>query len=558
MGMGLARAGFLVVGVLLLALGGCGGGDRVDAPRVLITVVVDGLSTRQMLRHQECFDQGGFRRLLDEGAWFERARFSHSTTFTAPGHATIATGATPAEHGLVGNGWFDRETGRRVYCMSDPEVRSVGAARSRPSSSPRNLEVPTLADVLWMRSEGRSRSLAVSVKDRAATVGSGRHGQAYWWDNGSGRFVTSSFYFDAMPPWWEDYYETSPQNVHIGREKIDRPCDLPWHSLYRVALDSLRAHGVRARIHDRLPENATKTYFRALKSSPWVDELTFDFLREALAHSEVGRDPDRIDHLFVSFSAHDYVSHNVGPDSPTATSVLRHLDAILAGLFDELDAVVGRGEWTLAFTADHGYPETPESEELRGIDAGRLDPRRLGADLDRYLDTTFAEHDWIEHWSVPTFYLDIPRDFDEREVWRVAQGWLEVQRGIQAVFRRDQLVAETPADSLLTAARHSYSPRRSGDLLVVQRPNWYLLGDPLADVCTHGSPHPYDREVPLIFLGRGVRTGHYRDPAEIRDLAPTLLALAGETPASTMSGKVLGAALRGSRFRSADGASASR
>lgn len=544
-----AASSLVLLALLLLGAWSCGPSER-GGPRLLVTVVVDGLSTAQLLRHRGCFGEEGFERFFREGAWFPRARLAHSTTFTGPSHGTIATGATPAEHGLVGNTWYERDGERRRYCAGDPQALELGGSSGGDrGSSCANLLVPTLADVLRERLDGRSRSLGVSIKDRGAVLGAGHEGDAWWYDGGSGRFVTSTFFRSGLPPWWEEYYAREVLEPYRGRLRDPGDCEQPWHEEHARSVESVGPDDPRRTTSTRLPAEAGSRLYYTLRESPWGDRATFDFLQVARRKLEVGGSGQRVDQLFVSFSALDYVQHDLGPDAPGATAVIVELDRILAELFVLLDREVGVGAWTLALTADHGYPPTPELSTLRGMPAGRLDPEAMAEHLDAHLDATYGEEDWVEAWTVPTYTLRRSavqtRGLDFAEVQDQGREALLEVDGVFEVARRHRLESGTYDGPFAAGVRNSFHPERSGDLLVLQDRGWYLLYDPHGNACTHGSPWEYDREVPLLLLGRGVRAGEFETPAEIRDLAPTLLAIAGEAPAESMSGRVLREAMVG-------------
>lgn len=529
---------------VLIGLSACTPGDGDDRPRLLVTVVVDGLSTAQLLRHRDCLGQDGLQRLFREGAWFPRARLGHSTSFTAPGFATIATGSAPSEHGMVGNSWYERARDEDQYCVGDPDVRTLGSARSRDgSSSPVLCLRPTLADVLHDRLSGRSRSLGISIKDRGAVLGGGHSGEAYWYDSRSGRFVTSTFYTDALPGWWEDYYAGRPLEPYLGRDRKGDPCPRPWHGEHERALEALPAGDPRREMSVHLPGQASTAFYSTLRDSPWGDEATLNFLEAALIGLELGGSADRVDQLTLGLSCLDYASHDAGPDSPLATAVVQGVDRQLAGLFALLDRQVGPGAWTLALSADHGYPPSPELASLRGLGGGRLDSETMGERLDAHLDAVYGDGDWVESWNVPTFTLDRDlirqRGLDFVEVQEEGRAAVLEMDGVFEVVPRYRLEAGDYDGPFAAGVVQAFHLERSGDLLVLQDRHWYLLYDPTSNVATHGSPWEYDREVPLFFLGHGVRPGEYETAADVRDLAATLLAIAGEPPAASMSGRVL-------------------
>jgi predicted AlkP superfamily pyrophosphatase or phosphodiesterase len=431
----------------------------------------------------------------------------------------------------------------------DATTELAETPREWRGASAANMLVPSCAEVIHERLDGRSRSLGVSIKDRGAVLGVGDHGQAYWYKSGTGLFVTSTAYRQAAADWWLRFYEGEAATEYAGRRRVEEDgCQRRWHGEHERSLADLDSSDVRFSHPDALPVQTDRAFFRGLRQSYWGDRATYDFLVAAREALELGESTQRTDSMFVSFSACDYVNHGLGPDSPAATSVVREIDRLLVRLFSLLDTEVGEGRWVLAFTADHGFPTTPEVARLRGEDSGRLDPKAMAWAVDARLDELHGDGEWVIGWTTPTFYLDRElvdaRGLDFSMVQSEAKVVLEALDGVHAVATRHEIQSKTYGGPFADAVARAFHPDRSGDLLVLQERNWYLLRDPNSLACTHGSPWEYDREVPLFFLGGPVNAGRFDRDAEIRDLAPTLLALLGQEPASSMSGKVLGEVLR--------------
>ena len=548
----LARSSSLVL-LVLFAAGSVGSRPAVaataEAPRLLVTVVVDGLGTEQMVRHRDCYGDDGFERILTRGTWMREGRLAHATTWTAPSHGSIATGSSPERHGLVGNSWFDRDVGRSRYCMEDSGHEYLG--EDTPSShgtSPGNMLVPALADVLHERSGGRSRTLAVSIKDRGAITGAGRHGKAFFYSRRTGRFVSSTFYYDRYPQWWHDYYADAPQDRWFGEAiGLDGCGEKPWHALHEASLelvedgDDPRHHPLR-----ELGEGAEgpgRVYYDQLRHTPQGDAAILDFARAAVVAEGLGTTEGVTDQLFVSLSCLDYASHDWGPDSPQASAIVLGLDRELARLFAFLDDRVGEDRWVVALTADHGFPSTPEVYRVAGESTGRHDAARLLEAVEEALDARYGPADWIRDWSVPSIYLDLDlvaaKGIDASEAQEIARAALLDLDGVLEVFTRDFLGGSAPADELGRSARLAWHPERSGELMVMQDPHWYLHTDPYGMAATHGSPHDYDRRVPVAFVGAGVPARTSDAPAHPRDIAPTLLGLVGMRSDPGMQGRVL-------------------
>jgi predicted AlkP superfamily pyrophosphatase or phosphodiesterase len=517
---------------------------RPERPRLCVLIVVDQLCADALERFAPYLTEQGFRRLAREGAVFAFARHRHATTQTGPGHATIATGAYPDQHGIVGNRWIDREIGRAVYCVEDPAC----------GRSPRSLCSTTFGDELVMASGGNSRVVALSMKDRAAILLAGRLGRAYWWEPSSGSFSTSAFYLQgaSLPPeiaaWnaqrpleryrgrpWE---RALPESAYLFLGPDDRPFERDVPFLGRAFPH--RLPGAGAPVAD---------LGRAIVATPFSNELLADLARTVLRAEGLGGREGATDVLAVSFSAHDRIGHLWGPDSHESFDETVRLDRSIADLLGAIDAAAG-GRAIVALTADHGGAPPPEASRARGFDAGRLDPKAIAACAEAALDRAFGADGWTIGFEFPGLYLD-PRKLAAHGLApeaaeRVAAEALRGMPGIAFAFPRTDLArGAVPPSDLGRAVSLAFDARRSGDVTVVAAPFWYLDEDPEEAAATHGTPYAYDQHVPLILRGPGVRPGRYDRPVSVADLAPTLALLLGAPLTSGCEGAPLAEAIEG-------------
>jgi predicted AlkP superfamily pyrophosphatase or phosphodiesterase len=496
-------------------------------PRLVLVIVIDGLPQEQVEKYRSQLGRGGLRRLLDQGAWFSRARYNNAATFTAVGHATVLTGVYPYKHGLVANEWTDRETGESIYCVADPNFSVLGHEEGSRGVSPAHLKVPTLGDVLTESSEGVSRVLSISVKDRGAVLPGGKSGKAYFYNYGDGRFVTSSYYGNGYPKWWDKYYQELPQNQWFNREW--KP--LKSQKSYRGSAPGGRPYQIDyAGLGREFPHplKTVASYYSALTRTPFGDDYTLDFVKAAVKGEKLGkgRKPSP-DLLSISFSTHDYINHSHGPESIQSHDSVLRLDRTLADLFRFVDGWVGMKNTMVVLTADHGFTPSPEFLQAEGRDGGRMDPYSMARALNKHLSEAFGPGPYVLSWLNPTFYLNDKvikgRGLSAATVESRAAEFLLQFPGVSHVYTRTELMEkELPEGDFSRQVRQSWDPDRSGDLFVVQKPGWYLLGHPKGNAATHGSAHSYDTNVPLMFLGPWFEAGQYDGPAHVVDLAPTL------------------------------------
>jgi predicted AlkP superfamily pyrophosphatase or phosphodiesterase len=540
---------------LVQTCAGVPGTQLPQKPRLIVQITVDQLRADLPVRMLERFGAAGFRRLYESGVSFDDAHYTHTITETAVGHATLATGALPRDHGIVGNDWYDRAQKSTVYAVDDPSVTLLGA--SGPGRSAHYLLVPTLGDVLREQSKNAALVVAVSSKDRAAILSAGHGGQAFWLDDASGRFVTSSYYGER-PAWIDQRAEAFSVERFRGKSwTLSQPeasyrarDDNPWERGYKQ-LGRTFPHPLDAA--------ETKDFVKGLKYTPFADEMLLDFVRELLAQEPLGQD-DVTDLLSVSFSATDYVGHAFGPESREAEDNLIRLDATLAKLFEVLLAHVPQAQLVVVLSADHGIAESPEWFQSQGQDAGRDDPAQFVPQLNAALRARLhIDADLVQAFVNPTLWLDEAKlaqlGLQLPDVEHALVQAVLAQPGFSAAFARSDLLAGTVPEASLAGPRAlsrspvsdelaqrvaaSIHPERSGNVYVVPKEHWLLAGDPRDLAAMHGTPFPYDSSVPMVFWGLALAPQHVKRPVDPRDIAPTLSALARVPAPSGATGRRL-------------------
>ncbi len=521
-------------------------------PKLVLVLVVDGLPHEQVQRYREQFGPGGFRRLLEQGAWFGNAHQAHGVTVTAVGHAAVLTGAYPYQHGVIGNNWIDPVTHASVYCTEDAAFHYLNEdTKPGDGTSPAKLRVATLGDELRYASGNRAKVVAVSGKDRGAILLAGKSGTAYMYMDKTGDFASSSYYMQQHPAWVQRFQDGKPQDRYYG--KAWQPL-LPESAYAGDADDELIP--AKPGVRNHLPisyysdsGSLDADYYNRLKSGPFLDELTLEFARAALDGEQLGRNPAGVpDLLAVSLSAHDYVNHAYGPESKMSHDHLQRLDRMLAKFFGELDQRIGMDNVLVVLTADHGFPNVPQFAQAQHLDAQRLNGERMVGALDDYLDAKFATKKLVSTTSLPNIYLDYAQieqhGLRRDDVENAAARFLLNQPGIAQVYTRTQFENGAASDTRMgTLMRRAWNRQLSGDLMVVTKPYWYFgSGD---GGTSHGSPYAYDTNVPLMLMGaRWIKPGAYGQYAEVVDIAPTLAHLLRVRPPAASEGRVLTETLR--------------
>ena len=517
-------------------------GERPDI-RLVLVIIVDQLRGDALDGDLSRLSGGGFNRFYQEGLVYRRALMRFAPTSTGPGHATLATGALPSVHGIAGNEWWDRSSGKKVYCTADPQHGLVGSPVPSPAGfSPRNLRAETLGDALFRRSSGASRTLAVSLKDRSAILMAGHRGKAVWYLRQEGRFVSSDYYYPQLPAWLEDFntkrmkaLDTASWTLLLpeARYRFADRDDQPWERNY---------HDLGRTFPHRLED--TPDPGSALRLMPLADELTVELAIRGATAEGLGRGP-ATDLLVVALSATDYIGHSFGPDSLEWEDNLMRLDSQVARLLEWADREIGPDHALVALSADHGIASAPEFLDLQGEAAGRIDVPGMLEGLRHELTDEFGlKADPLLGAKMPAIYLDWRvmdhAGVDRETAERAAGRYVERVEGVAAALTRtDLLSGRVPAGEPMQRILAGFDKDRSGDLVIVQQPGWYLENDPEKYATNHGSPYDYDAHVPMMFLAPGLPSAVSDRVVGTDDLAPSIAGFLGFDGPAQASGVLL-------------------
>ena len=550
------RKGVLLLLVpCLLAWGTLQPAFAVDGdPKLVLQITVDQLRGDLPMRFMERFGEGGFRYLLKKGIHYKNANYQHANTETAVGHATLATGADPSRHGIIANDWIDQETGEFVYNVEDDRHHIIGSKpKPHKGVSPRNLLVTTIGDELVVDNGGRSRVLSVSVKDRGAILPGGHVGKAFWYSASSGRFVTSTYYYDDYPEWMKQWNATKPADRYKGKN---------WELLHDRSsyiagdIDDRDFEAAFAQLGRTFPhalgDGSKKYFYLTLTLTPIGDELTLDFAKTLIENEKVGQG-EATDYLAISFSSTDYIGHLFGPSSLETEDNILRLDRVLAELFQYVDKKVGLKNTLIVLSADHGAPEAPEYMARHGLETGRfpLDWFKEGSPLLDALKKKFGRDDLVAVHSHPYLYLNLKAieeaKLDVEEVERfVADEMMKVDGIAYAMTRSDLLAGRITESPIQNQIRRSFHPERSGNIHMVPEHYWFLHSSEEAEkmgiehiAAIHGSPWKYDTYVPIFFAGNGISAQTVSRPVGPHDIAATIAAYLEIKPPSGSVGNPL-------------------
>src|SRR5258706_9875996 len=520
---------------------------RVPAkPKLVVLLVVDQMRGDYLDKFLGQWT-GGLRRLVEEGAWFRDAAFPYPARETCVGHATISTGAFPATHGMVANAWWDRKEKKMVTCTADPDpsVKNTGYAGATPKGADTawRMAVPSFAEELKFQTSGATRIVTFSLKARAAITMAGHKAAAATWFDG-GAWVTSSPY--GTLPFIEEQAKSHPAKADFGKTwSLSLPESAYWYGEKALGAvppdgwDLTFPHPLRGKMGVGEPDGA---FYEQWASSPYADTALTELAEKAVDALDLGKTAGT-DFLAIGYSSVDYVGHEFGPRSREIQDILVRLDQDLGKLFAHLDRKVGRGNYVVALSADHGVVPIPEDMQKTGAHAGLLHLPELQERIEKavepfnYAKPAVARISGSDIYFAPGVYDKLQQDHAALQV--VLDAAL-AQPGVAAVYRaeelRDRPATQSPAHR---AFANSYFPGRSGDLFILPKPYWLLDGTPIGKQRSygtgHGVPYNYDQHVPVLLMGFCIQPGQYFQSITPADIAPTFTALSGITLAPPAS-----------------------
>jgi len=499
-------------------------------PKLIVVIIIDQFRGDYLERYRDRLGEGGFRLLLDHGANFTDCNYDYANTRTAPGHATLFTGAYSNGHGIVANEWWDPKKKKMVTSVEDDDTKLVGIApdqtKDKAGASPHNLLADTLGDELKLATQGQARVLSVSLKDRAAVLPGGFAADAaYWIDPKSGTWITSTYYRRDLPKWAQDFNTANRAAKYWDRE---------WKNTNGDVL--------RSTAHRKSKDGSDAGFYEVVGSTPFANEYELEFAKELVVYENLGAG-QATDLLSISLSPNDILGHQVGPDSPEMAAMALALDREFADFFTFLGHQVGLADLWIALSADHGVSPLPDAAKKLRIPAANLDAGKLEAQINAALAAKFSHAASYMKFDYPDAWLDqdafAAAHVKEHDA-EIAVGEAMKQAGLRDYFTKSQLAeGEVPDTALGRKFLHSYSPE--GGWYVMGVPQIYTVGS--SKGTDHASPYTYDTHVPLAFYGLPFRPGTYRTHAEPVDLAVTLASLLGINAPTHAVGRVLTEAL---------------
>ena len=517
-------------------------------PKLVLLLVIDQFCYDYMSRFHDRFGAGGFKYLMDNGAFFVNCKYRQATTQTAVGHSIISSGAMPWATGVIANTWYSKRKEKEVEATEDDTVQLVGG--NGPGASCRAMGGTTIGDEMRLATNGRSKVICCSIKDRSALFLSGRMANgAFWFDARTGHFVSSSQFGSTLPGWVSAFNDKHYADSYFGK---------PWQrllpeNLYNASTKddytyerSLAGDG---RLFPHLisggASQPSEPFYQVFEQTPFANQMLADFGREAIDKEGLGNH-ENTDMLGISFSSTDLLGHGFGPNSQEIEDMFLRLDQTLASFFQYVDQKVGLNNTLVVCTGDHGGMSIPEFLKDKGIDAGRIDPKAFQSLLESALDQKLGQDDWISAFRPPNLYFNrntIARQkVRKQDVEDVAAQAAESVPGIGDVYTAFQFyMNQMPPLPNNEAVKRSYFVSRSGDIYITPKPGYIFSSDP--NGTNHGTPYRYDQQVPLMIMGPGIRAGRYTEDCSPTDISATIAAMLRINEPSLCEGRVLGEAM---------------
>lgn len=519
-------------------------------PKLVIGIVIDQMRYDYLTRFADKYGEDGFKRIINNGFSLENAHYNYIPTYTAVGHASIYTGTTPENHGIIGNNWYDKYEKKYIYCVNDSDYYTVGVNSSGGKKSPYRMQTTTITDQLRLAQNMQGKTISIAIKDRSAVLPGGHTANgAYWLEgNKEGKWITSSYYMKELPKWVKEFNNSGKITAYMSK---------PWNTLYDINTytESLaddnpfegKFKGKKKPIfpYDIPTLKEKNGNYSMIKAIPAGNSFTTDFVKAAIVGEKLGKS-NYTDFLAISYSTPDYVGHQFGVASKEVQDTYLRLDRDLASLFTYLDSEIGKGNYTLFLTADHAAVQVPSYLQSEKIPAHYISSRKLREYINEITLKHFKSDKLVENISNFQIFLNKEKveslQLDVTTVaQKIADEIINFDKIYKAVTARTMQTTHF-TDGILQKLQKGYNQKFSGDVLLIPLPST-LIGASRTGT-SHGSGYSYDTHVPIIFYGNGIKKGVSKKAHTVTDIAPTIANLLQiEFPNGT-TGKIVGAALK--------------
>jgi predicted AlkP superfamily pyrophosphatase or phosphodiesterase len=502
---------------------------EITKPKLVVGIVIDQMRNDYIYRFWNRFGNGGFKRLINDGYYFKNAHYNYIPTYTGPGHCSIYSGATPRTHGIIANEWFVKTSSALTYCCQDTTVKTIGSPSKNGLMSPKHQLSSTIGDELKMSTNKKAKVFGVALKDRSSILPAGHVANcAFWFDDSTGNFISSSWYIKELPKWVIDFN---------SKKSVTKYLEKGWSTLYPIesytnSLSDENSYEAAPNKKEKaiFPydyKNAIeKNKFGIIKATPYGNTITKDLALECIKQEALGKD-DITDLFCVSFSSTDIVAHSYGPRAIEVEDIYLRLDKDLEEFFNELDNQIGKNNYSVFLTADHGGADVPNHLMDNKIPAGYFKESKLVKTIKNYFQLTYGDSMLLANISNEQIFINenklnaLKLNKDETEEKLAA--FLITLNGISEAYTskalRDNAYSNNDYRTLL---QNGYNHKLSGNVCFIYNPAWMDYSE---KGTTHGAGYNYDTHVPVVFYGWGINRGETYDYITITQIAPTVCEL---------------------------------
>lgn len=513
-------------------------------PKLVVGIVVDQMRYDYLTRFWDRYSDDGFKKLINNGYNCKNTHYNYMPTYTGPGHASIYTGTTPENHGIISNTWYDKTINQYTYCTIDTSVNTLGSESNHGQMSPNKLTSTTITDELKLATNFKGKTFGISIKDRGAILPAGHNADAaYWFEGGeTGKWITSSFYMTNLPEWINNINNSNPAKKYLEK---------PWNTLYPIT--SYTASIADNNPYENLfiteekpvfPHNLpslidSNNHYSLIKATPFGNTILKELAIELIKNEKLGKD-NHTDFLSVSFSSPDYIGHQFGPMSVEIEDTYLRLDKELAELITYLEKNIGKENVLIFLTADHGAVNVPQYLIDNKMPGGYFYEHNVDSSLRFFLKQEYKVDSLVKNISNYQVFLNTAliqkNNWNLESIENSIANFLLKQKGIAKAITSTALKSTEFTDRILANAQRGFNQTRSGNVLFVLESGWVPFYKNHKGT-THGSPYHYDTHVPLLWYGTGIKKGETDKEIIIPDIAASLAQLLNIQAPSACTGQ---------------------
>ncbi|MES2418429.1 MAG: alkaline phosphatase PafA [Bacteroidota bacterium] len=501
--------------------------EQLSRPKLVVGIVVDQMRWDYLYRYYDRYQAGGFKRMLNEGFTCENTFINYVPTVTAIGHSSVYTGSVPAIHGIAGNDFIMNESGKTIYCTEDSTVTTVGSKSKAGKMSPRNLLTSTIGDELRLATNFRSKVIGIALKDRGAILPAGHAANAAYWFDGGGNWITSTYYMNELPAW-----VTAFNNQKLPEKYLKQD----WNTLYDIktylqsTADNTKYEGLfEGQTAPVFPIRTSQMFakdYNIIRTTPYGNTLTLDLAKAAVENEKLGQGPVT-DLLAVSLSATDYVGHKFGVNAIETEDTYLRLDKDLAEFFKYLDARVGKGNYTVFLTADHGAAHNIDFSKDNKLNSAKWSGGTVMREMNKKLEAQFKVKDIVLSMMNAQVHFNYSvireNNLNEEAIRKTCMAYLKTQNEIAFVVDLNDIANAVVPKEIKERIVNGNNAHRSGGIQLILNPAVFSAG---SSGTSHGAWNPYDSHIPLVWMGWGIKQGgQLNRPTQITDIAVTVAAL---------------------------------